>query len=178
MRTKFLLPLLMCIGALACPLWTPSAHSQAVEGAFDYNYETVYQEEAFGQKILYALEHERWSRAFEGTAHAVFIVLVDEAGAMTVDLFSTFTGTVNGKTGSVVIRLIGKKPAPTEDWAGDWEITRGIGELANLRGQGTWGGPGYEGPTPPDPNWDPVGAGNTRPDIWYKGTLSAEDVPK
>jgi len=175
MMRKSLLSLLICMGLLLSPLFVPTADSQAVEGTFDYNYETVYQEEAFGQKILYALEHERWVGTFEGSAHAVFIVLVDENGAMTVDLFSTFTGTVNGKTGSVVIRLIGKKP-PKEDWAGDWEIIRGIGDLANLRGQGTWGGPGYEGPTPPDPNWDPVGTGNTRPDIWYKGTVSMADA--
>lgn len=174
MRKKLSLTLLICTGVLLCPLLIPAAHSQTVEGAFDYNYETVYQEQAHGRTILYALEHERWTGNLEGAAHAVFIVLVDDAGAMTVDLFSTFTGTVHGKIGSVVIRLIGEKP-PKQDWAGEWEIIRGIGELANLRGQGTWGGPGYEGPTPPDPNWDPVGAGNTRPDIWYKGTISTAE---
>jgi hypothetical protein len=175
MRKKLLSTLLMCITGLLCPLLLPAAHSQTVEGTFDYNYETVYQEEAHGRTILYALEHEQWTGSFDGTAHAVFIVLVDEAGAMTVDLFSTFTGTVNGKTGSLVIHLIGEKPSPEEDWAGDWDIVRGIGDLADLRGQGTWGGPGYEGPSPPDPNWDPVGEGNTRPDIWYKGTMSTAE---
>jgi hypothetical protein len=44
-----------------------------VEGTFDYNYEIVYQEEAHGRTILYALEHEKWTGSFEGNGHAVFI---------------------------------------------------------------------------------------------------------
>lgn len=178
MRTKSSLPLMMCIVALLSPLLIPAAHSQTVEGTLEYTYEDVYQEEAHGKTIFYALEHEWWTGTFDGTAHAVWIVILDEAGALTVDLLSTFTGTVNGKNGSLVIRLIGEKPSPEEDWAGDWEIIRGLGELVKLRGQGTWGGPGYEGSEPPDPKWDPLGEGNTRPDIWYKGTISTVGAPE
>lgn len=178
MRKRLSLTFLMCIAALLCPLLIPAAYSQSVEGTFDYNYEIVYQEEAHAHTMIYAIEHEWWTGSFEGTAHAVFIVLVDETGTPTVDLLSTFTGTVHGKKGSLVIRLIGEKTSPDANWGGDWEIIRGIGELKNLRGQGTWGGPGYEGPRPPEPDWDPVGEGNTRPDIWYKGMLSTESVPE
>jgi hypothetical protein len=178
MRKKISFKLLLGIGIFLCPFLISVAHSQSVEGTFDYNYEIVYQEETHGRTILYALEHEKWTGSFEGNAHAVFIVIVDEAGVPTVDLFSTFTGIVDGKSGSLVIHLIGEKSSPDGDWAGDWDIVRGIGKLENLRGQGTWGGPGYEGPRPPEENWDPVGEGNTRPDIWYKGTVSTEGVPE
>jgi hypothetical protein len=178
MRKKLSLALLMCIGALLWLLLIPAAHSQTVEGTFEYTVETVYQEEAHGKKIIYGLEHEWWTGTLDGTAHALYIVLADEAGFKTVDLLSTFSGTVDGKAGSLVFRLIGEKPSPGKNWGGDWEIIRSTGELKNLRGQGTWGGPGYEGPRPPEPNWDPTGEGNTRPDIWYKGTVSTEDVPE
>ena len=176
MRKKLSLALLMCIVALLSPLLTPAAHSQTVEGTFEYNVEFVYQEEAHGKTFFYLIEHEWWTGTFDGTAHAVFVLIVNEAGVETVDLLSNFTGTVTGKTGSLVIYLIGEKPSSEEDWVGNWEIVRGIGELVNLRGQGTWGGPGYEGPDTPDRNWDPLGEGNTRPDIWYKGTISTAGV--
>jgi uncharacterized protein (TIGR02246 family) len=171
MRKILSLALLICIAVFLGPL-ALTAHSQTVEGTFEYTVETVYQEEAHGQKITYGLEHEWWTGTLDGTAHALFIVIANEAGIPTVDLFSTFTGTVDGKSGSLVIRLIGEKLSPKGDWAGDWDIVRGTGELKNLQGQGTWGGPGYEGPKPPEKNWDPTGEGNTRPDIWYKGTIS------
>lgn len=172
MRRKLSFTFLLCVGIFLCPLSLPAAQTQTVEGTFEYTVETVYQEEAHGQKITYGLEHEWWTGTLDGTAHALFIVLANEAGLKTVDLLSTFTGTVDGKAGSLVFRLIGENPSPEKGWGGDWEIIRGTGDLVNIRGQGTWGGLGYEGPRPPDPSWDPTGEGNTRPDIWYKGTLS------
>jgi hypothetical protein len=45
------------------------------------------------------------------TATALFL-LADEAGFKAVDLLSTFSGTVDGKAGSLVFRLIGEKPSP------------------------------------------------------------------
>ena len=175
MRKKLSFTLLMGIVVLLGLLVAPAAYSQTVEGTFEYTVETVYQQEAHGQKITYGLEHEWWTGTLDGTAHALFIVLANEAGLKTVDLLSTFTGTVHGKAGSLVFRLIGENPSSEQGWGGDWEIIRGTGELVNFRGQGTWGGPGYEGPRPPEPNWDPTGEGNTRPDIWYKGTISTAE---
>lgn len=170
--------LLLCVVALLSPQSISAALSQTVEGTFEYKYEDIYLQETHGKTIFFALEHEWWNGTFDGTAHAVFIAIVNEAGSITVDLLTNITGTVNGIKGSLVIRLTGEKPSNEEDWIGNWEIIRGIGELANCRGRGTWGGPGYEGPEPPDPNWDPVGEGNTRPDIWYKGTISTEGGQK
>ena len=39
-------------------------------------------------------------------------------------------------------------PAEATEWRGSWIITSGTGDLSNLRGQGTWWGPGWLG----DPN--------------------------
>ena len=73
MRKILSLTLLICIAAFLGPL-APAAGSQTVEGTLDYKSEVIYQEEAHGHKILYALEHEWWAGSFEGKAHAVYIV--------------------------------------------------------------------------------------------------------
>jgi hypothetical protein len=54
----------------------------------------------------------------------------------------TFTGTVNGKTGTFTMNLEAKgswtgSPSPGS-LIGTWVIISGTGELANLHGQGTW----------------------------------------
>lgn len=51
-----------------------------------------------------------------------------------------FTGTVDGKSGTLTIRLVGTATLPDLEWTGHWEIMRGTGDLANLEGQGTWWG--------------------------------------
>jgi hypothetical protein len=53
----------------------------------------------------------------------------------------TFTGTVDGKIGSLNILLEAKFSRPTVTYPsleGTWVIISGTGELANLHGQGTW----------------------------------------
>jgi len=55
----------------------------------------------------------------------------------------TFTGKVDGKSGTLTIRLVGIATLPDIVWtSGQWEIMRGTGDLANLQGQGTWWGTG------------------------------------
>jgi len=54
----------------------------------------------------------------------------------------TFTGTVDGKSGTLTIRLVGTATLPDLEWTGHWEIMRGTGDLTNLEGQGTWWGTG------------------------------------
>jgi len=51
-----------------------------------------------------------------------------------------FTGTVDGKSGTLTIRLVGTATLPDLEWTGQWEIIRSTGDLANLEGQGIcWG---------------------------------------
>jgi len=52
---------------------------------------------------------------------------------------------VDGKSGGLVMRLHGTQGEPGTDWFGQWVIISGTEDLANLRGQGTWGGPGFQG---------------------------------
>lgn len=59
--------------------------------------------------------------------------------------------TVDGKTGGLELRVGGKFPSASNEWEGRWTITGGTGELASLRGQGTWWGPGYVPPPEGEP---------------------------
>lgn len=53
--------------------------------------------------------------------------------------------TVDGKTGTLEMRVSGSRPDALAEWDGKWVITGGTGELAGLRGQGSWWGPGWLG---------------------------------
>ena len=44
--------------------------------------------------------------------------------------------------------ILGASPADFTEFRGSWIITSGTGDLSDLRGHGTWWGPGWQG----DPN--------------------------
>ena len=54
----------------------------------------------------------------------------------------TFTGKVDGKSGTLTLRVVGTATLPGLEWTGHWEIIRSTGDLANLEGQGSWWGTG------------------------------------
>jgi len=160
MRKMLSAALLMCMVALLT-LLIPAGYATKpipVSGNVDYNFEPTGMREADGNMFLYAIEYENWTGAFEGKAEAVFRVEMFRSGFWNVWLRSTFDGTVNSKSGTAVIQLVGKKPEG-EDWYGQWVILSGTGELADLRGRGTWGGPGF---------------GAVGPDLWYEGKIHSK----
>jgi len=64
----------------------------------------------------------------------------------------------------MVIQLVGKRTywyGERFRWYSYWMIISGTGELKSIRGQGTWRGPGFEGPDVP----------GSRPDIYYEGEI-------
>jgi len=161
MRKILSATLLMCIVTLLT-LSTPVYATPPItaSGTVNYTFEVTGMREADGNLFLYAIEWEDWMGDFEGTAVAFFRVEMFSSGFWNVWLRSTFTGTVDEKYGTLVIQLVGKKPLD-EDWYGQWVIISGTDELANLRGRGTWGGPGYRDDIkiPGDP------------DLWYEGEI-------
>jgi len=86
---------------------------------------------------------------YRATIHK-FVDFTEPTGPWFAQGLVTFKGTVADKSGTLVMRFLGKRPGATADWSGKWVILRGTGELKNLRGQGTWWGlgapaPGLEG---------------------------------
>lgn len=118
------------------------------EGYFDYTYEITGTRVADGNLFIYATEDEVWVGDLAGTSQAAFRVEIFTEGFWNVWLRSTFTGTVGGKSGTLVIQLVGLRTWWDEQrfwWFGQWVILSGTEDLANLHGQGTWWGPGFEG---------------------------------
>lgn len=145
----------------------PAGHAtvpKTVSGTVNYTFEVTEMRVADGNTFLYAMEWEDWEGDFEGQAEAFFRVEMFSSGFWNVWLRTTFEGDVKidgtVKSGTIVIQLVGKKPGG-QDWYGQWVIISGEGELADLHGQGTWGGPGYRSDIkiPEDP------------DLWYEGEI-------
>jgi hypothetical protein len=156
-----LLTVVMVLTTLAVPAFAEPPTT--VSGTFDYTFELLEDpRQANGNVFLHAQEWETWEGSFSGDSIAEFWVTQFREGNMNVWLRSEFTGTVlgvgAGDGDKMVIQLVGKKPAG-EDWYGQWVIVGGEGDLAQVRGRGTWGGPGF---------------GAVGPDIWYSGQIHFE----
>jgi hypothetical protein len=52
--------------------------------------------------------------------------------------FAESACTIAGKTGGLVMRLIGKDSGPDTLWTGKWVILKGTGDLEGISGRGTW----------------------------------------
>ena len=159
MRKMLLSPLVVCMVALLSMLPIP-VHATPpipVEGTFDYTFEITSERWADGHWFITATEWETWEGDFAGLSVAIFRVgwFNFPEGPLNVWLRSNFEGTVMGREGTLVIQLVGWRYLP-EDWYGQWVIISGTGGLANLRGQGTWWGPGF---------------GAEGPDIFYLGQI-------
>jgi hypothetical protein len=164
MRKMLLTPLIVSMVALLLTMSMSTVHATKpipVSGTFDYTFEIQDNRYANDHWIFEAEEYETWVGDFEGPAVSFFRVVyfnfVEDPtlGPLNVWLRSDFEGTVMGKEGTLVIQLVGWRYLPG-DWYGQWVIISGTGELANLHGQGTWGGPGF---------------GDPGPDIWYSGQI-------
>jgi Protein of unknown function (DUF3224) len=159
MRKRLLMPLMACMIALLSTVSISAVYATrptSVSGTFDYTFSITSERWADGHYIFEATEWETWVGDFEGTAVSFFRVMWFKypTGPLNVWLRSDFEGTVNGKEGTLVIQLVGW--SSLGDWDGQWVIISGTGELANLHGQGSWGGPGF---------------GAVGPDIWYSGQI-------
>ena len=134
----FMMPLLLLI-------WVPAYASTpvAVTAYMDYIPTIVDSRTADGNTFYNTTEVATWTGDFEGTSTEVGRVVVHSSGAWSFYARSSFQGSVNGKSGTLEMVLVGKRADENSIWAGQWNIIGGTGELANLHGQGTWEGPGF-----------------------------------
>jgi len=160
--------------ALLPTLWIPTVLATKptyVSGSLAYDPVIVGSKLAGRNLHLETTEEALWSGGLTGVSWdepcrvVVHNAVLDAEGNIVnfdfrwYTAIATFTEcTVGDKTGGLVMRLVGMDSGPGTDWSGKWVILRGTGELANLRGQGTWWGPG----------WPP---GIPTPTIFYEGWI-------
>ncbi len=96
-----------------------------------------------------------WSGTFTGHSKDTGLVVSHIPRGMPPPIPMSFVGTVwfdsaniGGKSGGLEMDVLGDRADPTSDWRGTWVITGGTDDLADLRGNGDWWGPGWQ----EDPN--------------------------
>ena len=140
--------ILICIVALLSTLLFPAVHttkSEPASGEWTYQVDLLLTtKEANGNTFKYGEETGTWSGTFTGTSFDFFELVAHPSGFVTCQGLIDFTGTVNGVSGTMIIKFIGKKTGDPLLWSGTWVIISGTGGLANLRGRGTWWGPSLD----------------------------------
>jgi len=112
--------------------------------------------------IFTTFEDGVWTGTFTGTSTEDGKVVIHCKGSWSFNAIVTFDQvTVDGITGTLVMAVNGTRPTDTADWFGYWVITDGADGLENLRGHGTWWGPGA-----PEPG--------KQGDIYYDGKVHTE----
>jgi len=86
-----------------------------------------------------------WEGTFEGSSADYGMVVLHCNGKVSFIGTISFIGEVDGRSGTLEISENGQCCDEQGHWQGNWAIVSGTGELANLRGQGTWFGPGAGG---------------------------------
>lgn len=117
---------------------------------------------AGGNTFVDTSEEGIWTGTFEGASTEDGHMVIHSSGFRSFRATVTFSQvTVDGKSGTLKMSAVGKKLSPEQDWEGRWVITGGTGDLAGLRGQGTWWGPGAPAP-------------GVQGDIYYDGEIHFE----
>jgi len=162
---KILLTLLSVL--MIALLFTLSVPVQAgpptnAEGLWRYTPTIIDSREAGCNTFLTTTEVGEWTGTFEGDSTEAGKVVIHCSGAWSFNAIVTFSNvTVDDKEGTLEMSVVGKRPDASADWEGKWVILSGTNELATLRGQGTWWGPGASGP-------------GTWGDIYYVGNTHFE----
>jgi hypothetical protein len=146
MKKTLLAPLLVCIVALLFTLPTAVHATLPKPASGDWKYALkpgfpIVTKVADGNTFKYGEESGTWTGAFIGTSNDVFALVMHPEGFVTCQGLIAFTGTVDGKSGTLTILFVGKRTLSTGLWYGQWVILGGTDALAGLHGQGNWWGP-------------------------------------
>jgi hypothetical protein len=133
--------LLLSLGAFPVLATTPD---DSVQGRWCYG--DIIQEEikTVGGNVFYNLDDSgAWIGTFDGYSSDDGRLIVHALGYTLFKSKVTFESvTVDGKEGGLKMRVNGWLPsgADLSEYEGRWVIIGATGELAGLRGRGTWGG--------------------------------------
>jgi hypothetical protein len=143
MRKMLSMSLIACMVALLSTLLMPAVHAMPpidASGTWTYKVTIIDTRSVDGYTFIRATEEAFWTGTFVGTSHDVFTVVIYPSGVWYAAGLVFFDGTVNGKSGTLVMFFAGKL---TTQWSGLLMILSGTGDLANLRGKGIFWGPSY-----------------------------------
>lgn len=158
-RVLTLLTMIMILSTLSAPAL--AGPPTEVGGLWQYTPYIVGVRVAGGNMFLQTIEDGIWTGNFEGDSTEDGQVVVHSSGSWSYKGIVSFVGTVDGRSGTMEMSVAGRRPDVLSDWQGLWVILSGTDELANLRGQGTWWGPGAPAP-------------EQQGDIYYSGTIHFE----
>ena len=147
MRERLAVAIMTCITMNVSLLALPVVHPTPPEeggGMLVYIPLIMDSREADGNMFFSTTETATWTGLLEGESYAECTVVVHSSGLWFYKAVATFEGEVDGKTGTLTLRFLGSRWG-TEDWEGKWVILSGTGELAGLKGQGTFWGVGSAG---------------------------------
>ena len=100
----------------------------------------VGQKTAGGNTILdVTFAGDIFTGTFTGTGSGIARAIIHK-GSINVRYIETFTGTMDGKSGTIVFSLIGEGPGIGLPVKGRWVILSGTGDFATIHGEGTVGG--------------------------------------
>lgn len=140
---------LVCITVLLSTFLIPVIQAtppEPVSGNWSYlPYSVLVTKQSDGNIFKSGEENGKWQGSFVGTSVDSFEVIAHHAIFATCQGHISFTGIVDGKSGTLSINFIGKKSLVTGLWSGTWVILSGTDGLADLHGKGTWGGLGFLG---------------------------------
>lgn len=90
--------------------------------------------------IMTGTETQTYTGTFSGSAQLSFELLMHSSGTFDAILIASFAGSADGKSGIVKILYVAHAEGFGLHVTGYWVILRGIGDLANIHGQGTFEG--------------------------------------
>ena len=150
MRTRvlMLLTMIMILSILSTPAL--AGPPKEAEGLMRYTPTIVDVRVADGNTFLHTTEEAEWTGTFSGVSAEEGQVVIHSSGRWSFKGMVSFDGEVDGKSGTLEMSVNGTKPDEDSNWKGRWVILSGTDGLANLRGQGTWEGPGFKGVPGPE----------------------------
>jgi hypothetical protein len=142
-----LLAVIMVLSLMLIPACTPTAEDENAEGVWSYLPAGPPIVDVVGPHTFMTISDAGdWTGTITGSADDFGEVAIHSSGPWYYNGTVPFDSvTVNGRMGGLLISVYGSRPNADAEWDGTWIIISGKGDLAGLRGHGTWEGPGWQG---------------------------------